>query len=172
MTEQQHTLIEQLSDKLKSLGDNILRLKTENAVPFSFYRDSFAITQEITRLLHEMELVQIGEMKSEMEKLISYLSESASKAETTLNTETDSKPLPPKAETAVDIKQHIAINDRYLFQRKLFGNDREKMENFISTLNTLGSFDEAEKYIGDNSSWDFEDETVQSFIATIKKGFE
>ncbi|MDR1742668.1 MAG: hypothetical protein LBR48_02475 [Dysgonamonadaceae bacterium] len=195
MTDYQKAYIEQLSEKLKSLGDKIQTLKTMNAVPFSFYRDSFGSTQEITRLLHEMELLQINEMKSEMEKLIAHLSESMDKRETPVNSETKQPDIqeiqtnnvsspkfdnPPsngnceqaKTESAVDIKQLISLNDRYLFQRELFQNDREKMDSFILTINAFDNFDAVEKYIGDNSSWDFEDETVKSFIATLKKGFE
>lgn len=214
MTENQKDRLDQILSRLKGLENEIQILKHENVVPFSFYRESFDATQEIARLLHNMEFLQIQAMKSEMETLIGYLSELKSMRETSMPAETETEkgepdeivetrmeeaqeeasapagepgapadagpqpfpdaafPAKPRTSPAIDIKQLFTLNDRYLFQRELFHNNRKKMESFMLILNTFDSSDEAERYIRDNTPWNFNDETVKSFVAIVKKGFE
>jgi hypothetical protein len=77
-----------------------------------------------------------------------------------------------KEPAVVDLKKAISLNDRFLFQRELFGNNREAMNDMITRLNSFGNFNEAEKYLKENTSWDFDDSVVQDFLFVIKKGFE
>jgi len=42
---------------------------------FSFFKESFDQTEKIMRLLHELENMQVDEMKMQMEKLVKFLSE-------------------------------------------------------------------------------------------------
>lgn len=73
--------------------------------------------------------------------------------------------------TPLDLKRSISLNDRYLFQRELFNNDRNAMNKTMLTLNAFGAYHEAEGYLKENTSWDFDNETVNNFLAAIKKGF-
>ena len=273
-----HRYIESLLSEIKELESVVESLKQNNKVPFSFFKESFKRTQEISRLLHQLEFVQIEEMRGEMEKLVIYLSEAetarreaeakaklvaeeASKKqiiskeeEMQLLSETDTeidKPkereeadevlvakkeqdslleiddederkdkdeeelLPPpliqktvdtakeqkepvsllettRSETILakiapknkslndvqpvnqtiqDAMRSISLNDRFLFQRELFDNNREAMTTMLSKLQSFSSFDLAESYLERNTTWDFRDDTVDKFLQMLKETF-
>lgn len=67
--------IDSLLSEIELLSTKVETLKESKRVPFSFFKASFKRTQEISRLLHELEFVQIEEMRGEMEKLVQYLSD-------------------------------------------------------------------------------------------------
>lgn len=273
-----HRYIESLLSEIKELESVVESLKQNNKVPFSFFKESFKRTQEISRLLHQLEFVQIEEMRGEMEKLVIYLSEAetarreaeakaklvaeeASKKqiiskeeEMQLLSETDTeidKPkereeadevlvakkeqdslleiddederkdkdeeelLPPPLiqktvdtakeqkepvsllettrsetilakiapknkslndvqpvnQTVQDAMRSISLNDRFLFQRELFDNNREAMTTMLSKLQSFSSFDLAESYLERNTTWDFRDDTVDKFLQMLKETF-
>lgn len=72
----------------------------------------------------------------------------------------------------VDLKRDISLNDRFLFQRELFGNDRQRMNDTIKILGTFKNYEEAERYAKESFPWDFESSTVRDFLLAVKKGFE
>ena len=271
-----HRYIESLLSEIKELELKVESLKQNNKVPFSFFKESFESTQEISRLLHQLEFVQIEEMRGEMEKLVIYLSESetarreaeakaklvaeeASKKETIskeeevqLLSETDTEIDDPKEkeeadevlvaqkekdsildidneneqaneeelmpthsnekvvdtvkekkapvsllestksetilakiapknkslndvhpvnQTVQDAMRSISLNDRFLFQRELFNNNREAMTAMLSKLQSFSSFDLAKSYLERNTTWDFRDETVDKFLQMLKETF-
>ena len=273
-----HRYIESLLSEIKELESVVESLKQNNKVPFSFFKESFKRTQEISRLLHQLEFVQIEEMRGEMEKLVIYLSEAetarreaeakaklvaeeASKKQiiskeeemqllSETNTEID-KPkereeadevlvakkeqdslleiddederkdkdeeelLPPpliqktvdtakeqkepvsllettRSETILakiapknkslndvqpvnqtiqDAMRSISLNDRFLFQRELFDNNREAMTTMLSKLQSFSSLDLAKSYLERNTTWDFRDDTVDKFLQMLKESF-
>lgn len=268
-----HRYIESLLSEIKELELKVESLKQNNKVPFSFFKESFENTQEISRLLHQLEFVQIEEMRGEMEKLVIYLSESetarreaeakaklvaeeASKKEiiykeekVQLLSETDTEIDEPKEkeeadevlvaqkekdgkfeneqeneeelmpthsnekvvdtvkekkepvsllestksetilakiapknkslndvhpvnQTVQDAMRSISLNDRFLFQRELFENNREAMTAMLSKLQSFSSFDLAESYLERNTTWDFRDETVDKFLQMLKETFK
>ena len=69
-----------------------------------------------------------------------------------------------------DIRQAISLGDRFLYQRKLFGQNAELMQRTLTELNELGSFDEAVAYIS-RFGWDTESSTYQQFIVTLHRRF-
>ena len=273
-----HRYIESLLSEIKELESVVESLKQNNKVPFSFFKESFKRTQEISRLLHQLEFVQIEEMRGEMEKLVIYLSEAetarreaeakaklvaeeASKKqiiskeeEMQLLSETDTEidnpkekedademliaekeqdslleiddederkdkdeeellPPPliqktvdtakeqkepvsllettrsetilakiapknkslndvqPVNQTVQDAMRSISLNDRFLFQRELFDNNREAMTTMLSKLQSFSSFDLAESYLERNTTWDFRDDTVDKFLQMLKETF-
>ena len=282
-----HRYIDSLLSEIQSLESKVANLKKSQHVPFSFFKESFKRTQEITRLLHELEFVQIEDMKGQMERLVQFLSEAkdakeeaaamptpvvADSVEPTSQTEEmathnadissyeeksvvdeleeveqeveDEKPeeaevLPPNdiqeentplttqassqtstqaptRETATaptqqstpspvrsimnqhketivehlgvknkslndvqpvnqtiqDAKRTISLNDRFLFQRELFNNNREIMNAMMVNLQPFTSFDAIETYLKDNTNWDFRDETVDKFMQMLKDSFK
>lgn len=78
-----HKYIESLLTEIQQLENRVANLKENQKVPFSFFKESFKRTQEITRLLHELEFVQIEDMKGQMEKLVQFLSEAENSKEET-----------------------------------------------------------------------------------------
>ena len=263
MTEKRKDHINRLLHELKALENRVITIKNDDTVPFSFFRESFDKTQEIMRLLHEMKIMQIDDMKHQMERLVLFLSESearrkaeetkaeetkkaeeerkaeaARKAEearlafeaalTATNTsptttleqeppirqvyaekivlpeyknprktvatispphttdpvlETSGSQAPTAAHTpnyntpkaappSLDLKKHLSLNDRFLFQRELFGNSRTEMDSTIAHLNTFPHYPEAEQYLRENKVWDFETPTVVAFLEAIQKGYK
>ena len=268
MSENRNTYIDKLLSELKSLENSVLEIKNSDSMPFSFFRESFERTQEISQLLHKLEFMQVDDMKNQMEKLVFFLSESEKKGETQerelekakeiekelvkdlerekqkeielakdLDKEKQKErehikdlqrealteeepvqepdeihppevvepdvndqatirntyaegfvlpeyrnPLPPEAVAPkinvnppvhiIDIKRGVSLNDRFLFQRELFNNNRNEMNNTLEHLNSLGSYEESEKYIRDNFKWDFENQIVNDFLLVVRKGFK
>ena len=297
-----HRYIELLESEIQQLVSQVENLKEGKKVPFSFFKDSFSRTQEITRLLHELEFLQIEDMRGQMEKLVQYLSysenskkeivsepsettdgkyktvvasykeeqeisddedktdiiDSGKENEVTFveekeevltvayqeddrekdeeleevkeidEVEEDSKkvemedivednsfvsaqtnsneaikqtsqsmpPLPnkpshksetilaniapknkslndvqPVNHTIQDTKRSISLNDRFLFQRELFNNNRDAMNTMLAKLQSFSSFDLVESYLERNTTWDFRDETVDKFLQMLKDGF-
>ena len=257
MSENRNTYIDKLLSELKFLENSVLEIKNSDSMPFSFFRDSFQRTQEISQLLHKLEFMQVDDMNNQMEKLVFFLSESEKKGKTqemelekakeierelandlererqkekdftkdleeekqkerehlkdlereTLTEEEPVQepdvddqaairntyaeglilpeyrnPLPPEAVAPkinvtppvhiIDIKRGVSLNDRFLFQRELFNNNRNEMNNTLEHLNSLGSYEESEKYIRDNFNWDFENQIVNDFLLVVRKGFK
>jgi hypothetical protein len=68
------------------------------------------------------------------------------------------------------IRDGIAINDRYLFTKELFGNEAEKYEETITTLDGLATIEEAVSYLKLNFKWN-KTEGGQKFLALVKRRF-
>ena len=79
MSENKNIFLDKLLSEIKSLKDSVLEIKNSDSMPFSFFRESFERTQEISNLLHKLEFLQIDDMKRQMEKLVFFLSESEKK---------------------------------------------------------------------------------------------
>ena len=67
--------IDQLLDQIKSLEEGVLAVKKSSSQPFSFFRESFEKTQKIAGLLHDFESMQIDDLRSQMERLVQFLSD-------------------------------------------------------------------------------------------------
>lgn len=261
MLEKRKAYIDQLTDELNRLIERVSVAKQNDALPFSFFRESFDALQEVSRTLHQLEFMQIDEMRGQMERLVKFLSEAGSRtsaesepvapdeltpamkptatarlaasvepvvsqpavaaepvatAKSTASSRLAVPPLPgtlkqegamprnqyakgvvlpeyrkPKSPPAkeefsappslndvisapptfVDLKRGISLNDRFLFQRELFGNDPQKMNEAIHTLGTFTSYEEAEEYAQATYPWNFDDPTVGEFLLAVRKGF-
>src|SRR5690554_1979085 len=243
MSDKRKIYIDQLLRELRALEESIKEVRTSESMPFSFFREPFSKTQEISLLLHKLEFLQVEDMKNQMEKLVFFLSESEKKGkdqeielerarqkEIELDKELEEarksekinyeaqlqeiekeipkenevkveqeivktytegfvlpeyknpysdKPtpkateLPPTPNPAIiDLKKGVSINDRFLFQRELFNNNNHLMNNTIDILNSMESYEEAEKHIRENFTWDFENPTVNDFITILRKRFK
>lgn len=249
-----HTYIESLLSEIKQLESKVSNLKKDHNVSFSFFKESFKRTQEITRLLHDLEFVQIEEMKEQMGKLVQFLSESENtkeepktkslvavaevdeirvssvkeeqepiKTDTTIyesdtieivqdrvsssdeskvksvpsEIQESSQHIPPPVlnpqrgtiveqlgannkslndvqpinHTIQDVKSSISLNDRFLFQRELFHNNRVAMNDMLNKLQSFSSYEVIEGYLKANTHWDFKDETVNKFMEMLKDSF-
>ena len=265
--------IQLLLNEIQKLELKVANLKENQNASFSFFKESFNQTQEITRLLHELEFVQIEDMKIQMEKLVQFLSESkvskpgvyenigvvvdkvdedkgeihaeddlieskreidkdksasqrgllpamdsssfkeASKEEVNeeslqfeekestiskkaafksndelankgfvkedspadsnieplIPTNKSLNDIQPVNHTVSDTKRSISLNDRFLFQRELFDNDRYAMNKMMIKLQAFKTYDECETYLKQNTSWNFKDEIVEKFLEMLKK---
>jgi hypothetical protein len=70
-----------------------------------------------------------------------------------------------------DIKQAINMADRFRFQRELFTNNAEKMNETFAFLNTCSDMEEANKYLSTNFDWKPENETAEEFLNLVHRLF-
>lgn len=77
-----------------------------------------------------------------------------------------------------DLKKALSLNDRLLMTRELFGGDGKMLEATISTLNSLGSFEEAKSYLiqfcAERYSWaeKVRIEHARTFIKLVRRRFK
>lgn len=70
-----------------------------------------------------------------------------------------------------DLKRAIPINDRFRFQRDLFGNNVALFNETLERLNTLPTIDEAETFINQTFNWDKDSTSVQDFLVLLNRRF-
>ncbi|MGD9772017.1 MAG: hypothetical protein AB7V54_09665 [Parabacteroides sp.] len=70
-----------------------------------------------------------------------------------------------------DFRKAFSLNDRFRFRRELFGGDEGRMNEAISDLNELQSFEESITYLDKKLKWNVEDEAVADFIKLLEKRF-
>ena len=67
--------IEQVFSEIKLLEERVLSIRTSENTPFSFFYDSYEKLYVISKLLREIEYSQIEELKGQMAKLLTLVSE-------------------------------------------------------------------------------------------------
>lgn len=77
-----------------------------------------------------------------------------------------------------DIKRAIALNDRLLLQRELFGNDHGAFETALNTINGFSGFEQAKSYllreVITRYDWMHKSriETAKSFIRLVRRRYK
>jgi hypothetical protein len=75
-----------------------------------------------------------------------------------------------KAAPLRSLKEGLSLNDRYLFQRELFDNDKARLDNTVAALDQLGSIREAVEYLKANFRWN-KSEASEKFVHLVKRRF-
>ncbi|MDR3266707.1 MAG: hypothetical protein LBT24_03955 [Tannerella sp.] len=70
-----------------------------------------------------------------------------------------------------DLRKAFNLNDRFRYQRELFGGKEDAMNKVIAELNNQQSLKEALIFLEDNLHWDNSDPTVIDFIKKIEIRF-
>jgi hypothetical protein len=74
-----------------------------------------------------------------------------------------------------DLKEAIALNQKFLFMNELFGGDKSKYDLVLDKINGCETLIEAKAYLSSEistySSWDEETEAVQQFNTLIERKF-
>lgn len=83
----------------------------------------------------------------------------------------ESKPQPVKEEKR-NIMAAFSINDRFLFQRELFGGDANKFDETITVIQAMHDVDQAHRFMTDDLQWDTSNDVVKEFIRLIDLGFK
>lgn len=65
----------------------------------------------------------------------------------------------------------MSFSDKLLFQRQLFKNNADELNQTIEAINNLQSFDEAIEWIHARYTWDFNNQFVIKFIELIQRRF-
>lgn len=77
-----------------------------------------------------------------------------------------------------DLRKAIALNDRLLLTRELFGGDSQAFDTTIGTVNSFSSFDQARHYLLENCvmryQWTEKKhlETAKNFIKLVRRRFK
>lgn len=77
-----------------------------------------------------------------------------------------------------DLRKAIALNDRLLLTRELFGGDAQAFENAISALNSFSGFDQAKHYLIENCVMRYHwtekkhQETARNFIKLVRRRYK
>ncbi|QRX64503.1 hypothetical protein JS578_04465 [Dysgonomonadaceae bacterium zrk40] len=77
MTDKKKDYMDQLLHAVRQLSEKVEVSEKEDTLSFSFFNESFNQLEQITRLLHRLQSLQIDEMKQQMQKLLVLLSERA-----------------------------------------------------------------------------------------------
>lgn len=78
----------------------------------------------------------------------------------------------PAKQAVNDLKRNLSLNDRFIFQRELFKNNRQEMEVAMETIGKFENYSQAEQYLNETFSLDMESPAVNDFLQIVKKGFE
>jgi AraC-like DNA-binding protein len=97
------------------------------------------------------------------------------KAQTSLNDTIANKPkssIAVKQQPITSIAKTIGFNDRFLFIREFFDGDTTLFSQTVKKLDTMGSLNEAKKYIQTVAkNWDETTENAQLFLSTVQRRF-
>lgn len=77
------------------------------------------------------------------------------------------KSLPPIS----DLRKAIGVNDRFFFQRELFGSNTDVFNQTVDQLNNMENLDDAIAFVSANFNWDPRNEAVTSFMALLRRRY-
>lgn len=70
-----------------------------------------------------------------------------------------------------NLRKAINLNDRYRYQRELFGGNLELMNRVIDKLDAMASLEDATDYVRKEFAWDTESKTVMDFYLLLESRF-
>lgn len=75
-----------------------------------------------------------------------------------------------KAAPLQSLKEGLSLNDRYLFQRELFDNDKSRLDETVAALDRQENIKEAVEYLKANFKW-IKSEASEKFVHLVKRRF-
>ena len=70
-----------------------------------------------------------------------------------------------------DLRKSLNFNDRFRYQRELFGGDMALLNTTIDKLNSMSSLHEAEAYVAENFNWDTTEGAAFEFMELLEARF-
>lgn len=180
----QLALFKEQMEKHRALVKKAERLESEAALVTQMQEQESSYEP-----VQEMELPSVEELKEEesvaipveatvaAEKTVSEPAASLSSASSHTTTLEQSLPHSISLNEVIqkkflaDFRKAFSLNDRFRFRRELFGGDEGRMNEAISDLNELQSFEESITYLDKKLKWNVEDEAVADFIKLLEKRF-
>jgi hypothetical protein len=78
-------------------------------------------------------------------------------------------------ENQKSLQQQVSLNQKLMFQKALFGNDKEAFQLALQALDTLSSFDAALDYLkthfAEKYQWDFESDEVGELLELLENRY-
>ena len=180
----QLALFKEQMEKHRALVKKAERLESETALVTQMQEQESSYEP-----VQEMELPSVEELKEEesvaipveatvaAEKTVSEPAASIASASSHATTLEQSIPHAVSLNEVIqkkflaDFRKAFSLNDRFRFRRELFGGDEGRMNEAISDLNELQSFEESITYLDKQLKWNVEDEAVADFIKLLEKRF-
>jgi hypothetical protein len=89
---------------------------------------------------------------------------SGKKTKQDVSTKLQSKPIK-------DINSAIGINDKFIFIKELFGNNKEHYHETILVLNNFDTFENALEFLNENFDWDSDDPNVERLKELVRRKY-
>lgn len=70
-----------------------------------------------------------------------------------------------------DLRKSLNYNDRFRYQRELFGGDMALLNTTVEKLNSMSSLQEAEAYVSENFNWDTTEGAAFEFMELLEARF-
>lgn len=70
-----------------------------------------------------------------------------------------------------DLRKSLNFNDRFRYQRELFGGDMTLLNTTVDKLNSMSSLQEAEAYVAENFNWDTTEGAAFEFMELLEARF-
>ncbi len=70
-----------------------------------------------------------------------------------------------------DINSAIGLNDKFIFIRELFHNNKEQYHETIQILNNFDTFDNAVEYLTENFNWDKDDPHFERLKELVRRKY-
>lgn len=129
---------------------------------------------------------RLGEMQAELVRIAGQVAKLQAKESPTTENEDenddeapwasvsdeDERPETRQAERAAECTIRLSLNDRYRFQRELFGNSAEKMSDVIGRLEKMTDAEEVTDHLLNQQGWDAENPVVIDFITAVCRRFD
>ena len=193
--------LEQGLEEIQQMQELYRQVRDSEILPLSFFSTAYDTLKSLTMSLHEMESAQLNAMKeqsSKHESMFAGINTLLRKPEPEFNldefvkVETPdeySEPETPEQQEceviisniplndvlnkqlAIDLRNIISLNDRFRFQRELFGGDNNLMNETIDRLNSFESTTDTFKYLDETFGWNWEEEPASDFKTILEKRF-
>ena len=75
--------------------------------------------------------------------------------------------LPP----ITSLRKALGINDRFFYQRELFGGNADLMNQTLDQLDQMSGLEDARNFLKANFNWDPEDEATAGFLELVERRF-
>ena len=70
-----------------------------------------------------------------------------------------------------DINSAIGLNDKFIFIRELFGNDKEHYHETIQVLNNFDIYENAVNFLNENFDWDSDDPNFERLKELVRRKY-
>ncbi|PLX11557.1 MAG: hypothetical protein C0597_14855 [Marinilabiliales bacterium] len=70
-----------------------------------------------------------------------------------------------------DINSAIGLNDKFIFIRELFGNDKMHYHETIQILNNFDNYDNAVEFLDENFDWDSDDTNYMRLKELVRRKY-
>jgi hypothetical protein len=168
---------------VESSVDQILKEEIAKSATLSKAEDSELILLDFepeVKVLHSTAKAEVQpvvlkpvayEIEPEPARLRAEKSKSENEVHSGLNQEVKSEEYSRfKLSPIKSLKEGLVLNDRYLFQKELFNNDKSRLDETIDALDRLDNIHEAVDYLKANFRWT-KNEASEKFVQLVKRRF-